>query len=254
MGRSYQRSHQRAYCDRIEAAPAYFVPAFSVRRSVRVDDTDYSDYLKQARKVLGKHFHMVAPPDSSVTIIEKSGFIKALRAAWQHPSPEEMRDLAYEVRDRLRCALTDVPETLALPLGRLGVYGYGNQRDHSVLGVAPAGWKGCRARIATRDQAGNVLPLGQVRTEIQLGQQTIDEAFADTIFDAESLIQNPHLSIGVNNGGIRKHELRRISERLEGVQPPSVSLGDPVIYLTTARGQEEPPILVREPTDLAQTG
>jgi hypothetical protein len=235
----------------------YFVPSFSVRRSVALDEEHRDgvvEMLRDVKEILGKGYDVLPPSDLGMTTVNKTKFIERMREADARPNAHDIRSLALATRDGLARLLGGAPEELGIPTGKVDRFGSRN----NAIGVVPRGWKGYRARYALEDDMGERLPLGAITTENQYCIGVIATAMADNNkFIVDGLARTPHITLANRKrGGIPDHEKRVITAEIEEALPEVITLTDPIIYLRAERRctAEEEVIYVRdhsaEPPDL----
>lgn len=213
-----------------ETTAKYFVPSFSIRRHVsRNSEVQLRRMQRDVQRRLGGAFTVMAPEFLTVKVLEQKKWIERMRELDIRPSPDDMKDLAYEVRDGLTEILDFSPSPLSLPIGRLGVYGYREQ----ALGLGIQGWKGYRARYASHDENGAMTAYGAIVAENQFCLESIEAAVGDDAFSVEGLAPTPHITIARRSDSIRARELRNIESRLEDIIPASIEVSDPIIELRT---------------------
>jgi hypothetical protein len=235
----------------------HFVPAFSIMREVLVDDgvaeelqREISEKLRQEASKKNSKLkpslvgHLTAHHHTrlSMTVVERSMFIRLMRDADMHPTADGMEQLAYSVRDGLEKLLKDTDRPLRLPLGQLAKFGEGD--DKRKIGVVPNGWRGFGARYADRDEAGKLTPLGLIVAENELCVGAITNAMADhPRFMSGGLTRTPHVTLLTKADKIREHEMRLLAPIISDSLPDEFNFSDPRIFLKTGRRAEDAQVL-----------
>lgn len=237
----------------------YFVPSFSIRRHLHNDEELlWNTNQRFVQRRLGRGFKALAPADITIKTIEQKRFIKAMRDAGVRPEPDEVRDLAYALRDDLTNMLANAHSPLNLPLGSFGRFGQGN----NVVAYQIEGWHGDRAHYGENDSEGFMDDLAVVHAERKLAVGAIALAFSNMDFRAEDFISSPHVTIARGKGEIPDDRMRSIRGELADVAIGAVDFGDPVIEMKLYRDMPSESIYVKhaweslgyQSKDLASSG
>ncbi len=220
----------------------YFVPSFSIRRHLHRTESSLWEANRQLlRRHLGRGFETVPSQQISLKIIEQHRFIKNVREAGIRPSPEEIKDIAYSIRDLLTNELSNAHSPLPVPLGSLNRFGY---KENSV-GYEIAGWRGDRAPYGQNDEEGLKGTHSTLLAERQQAVGAIALAFEGKDFKIDGIAPSPHLTIARSKESIPDYQLRDIRGSLGDIALDEVYLGDPVIDLRLYRGMPTETIYVR---------
>lgn len=227
-------------------AEHYFVPSFSIRRHIhQSEEARWSGVQKQLSAMLGRHYEVMPPSSMAIKSIEQKALIEKIRQSGTHPTPDEMRDVVFNIRDDLTEALSASPDRLEVGLGRLAVFG----RNHNKLALTISGWKGWHSRYALLDQSGEMSAVGALLIENRIALGGIVSALPDTSIAVNEIASNPHLTLACTNDSIRDHELRKIERQVEDLDLSSVVVGDPVISFKASPSEETKPFAIRHAWD-----
>ena len=243
MHRRHSGNWARGHLTDEEPTPKYFVPTFSIRRNVSLDDRVTTNMQKRLRKALGPHYDILPPARMGLTIVEQRKFIERLREARIMPAAKEMTELALSTRDGLEEILKNKPSTLVVPVrDTVSVFG---AKDNK-LTIEPLGWKGYNARYASENEFGEPLPLASIVVENKFAIGSISAAMAhNRTFVVDGLARPPHITLAKKRGTITDRELRRVNNSVQDILPNELTLEDPVIYLRAERQGPVEPIYVR---------
>jgi hypothetical protein len=206
----------------------YFVPSFSIRQHLHRDEEKrWEDHRRMLSRSLGRGFATTPVPDITLKTVEQHRFIKNMRQADIHPDPEEIRDLAYSIRDGLTDLLVNVRSPLPVPLGKFGRFGYRN----NALAYEIEGWEGDRKHYGANDAEGYKDAHAVLLEMRQLSVGAIALAYQNSDLSVEGIAPNPHLTVARSNAEIQDHDLRSLRGKLAGLALEDVELGDPVIQM-----------------------
>jgi hypothetical protein len=197
---------------------------------------------KILRGRLGRGFETTPTQDVSLKIVEQHRLIKNIRAAGIRPEPEQMRDLAYSIRDDLTEVLSNARSPLEVPLGNFGKFGY---KDDAIA-YELDGWRGERAQYANNDDEGYMDPFAVLLAERRLAVGAIALAFEGSELSTDGLAPSPHLTVARHKETIPDYRLREIRGELADIALDEVRLGDPVISLKLYRDEPAVSIPVRQ--------
>lgn len=217
----------------------YFVPSFSIRRHLHQSEEPlWEAEQKMLKGRLGRGFDMTPPQDVSLKIVEQHRLIKNIRAAGIRPEPEQVRDLAYSIRDNLTDLLSNARSPLQVPLGNFGRFGY----KKNAVAYELDGWRGERAQYAHNDEEGFMDPFAVLLAERRLAVGAIALAFEGTELSTDGLAPSPHMTVARHKDEIPDYRLREIRGELSDIALDEVELGDPVIGLKLYR--DEPAVFI----------
>ena len=224
----------------------YFVPSFSIRRHLHRSEEVVWDKNQQAVKSrLGRGFTTLSPEEITLKTLEQKRFIKAMREAGIHPEPEEIKDLAYSIRDTLAKRLSNAYSPLKVPLGDLGKFGAGD----NALAYTVDGWRGDRANYGENDEDGYMDTRAVLLAERRLAVGALALAYGDEGLRTDNIVSSPHLTIARGKDAIHEYQLRNIRGKLAGLAMDEVYLGDPVIEVKLYRDMPAEPLYVNQTWD-----
>jgi len=224
----------------------YFVPSFSIRRHLhRSEEVAWDENQRRVKRRLGRSFSTLSPEEITLKTIEQKRFIKNMREAGIHPAPEEIRDLAYSVRDALINRLTNAYSPLQVPLGQLGRFGAGD----NALAYTIEGWHGDRANYGENDMDGYMDTRAVLLAERQLAVGALALAYGDEGLRTDNIVSSPHITIARAKEAIPDHRMRNLRGGLADLAMEDVYLGDPVIEVKLYREVPAEPIYVRHTWD-----
>ena len=149
-----------------------------------------------------------------------------MREAGIHPDPDEIRDLAYDVRDGLTNLLANARSPLSVPLGDFGRFGY---KDNAVA-YEIGGWRGERANYGQNDDERYMDTHAVLLAERQLAVNEIEFAYGAAGLNTDNLASSPHVTMARSSETIFDHRMRGIRHML----------GDLVAMSTNAVGSSSP--------------
>jgi len=211
-----------------ETAGNYFVPSFSILRHIHRNEEDYWLNVGYGiSRVLGKKYQIHLPDDIVIKSIEQKALIHKIKESGERPTPEEMENVVYNIRDDLVSQLDKAPSPLEIGLGKLAVFG----QNYNKLGFTIGGWRGWRAHYAEYDDCGEITSIGALLRENRAAMGNISTAFPEMQFSTSELSANPHITIASKKRGeIEDYELRNVQSRIDSLEIDDTALfGDPVI-------------------------
>lgn len=224
----------------------YFVPSFSIRRHLhRSEELLWDTNQKMIGRRLGRGFKSTPSTGIALKTIEQKRFIKNMREAGIHPDPDEIRDIAYSVRDMLTDLLTNAESPLPVPLGDLGRFG----QKKNALAYQLYGWRGDRAQYGPNDHEGNMDPLAVILAERQLAVGALALAYGEDGLKTDGLAPSPHITIARGNGEIPAHRMREFRDKLADLAIDDVCFGDPVIDVKLHPNEPSEPIYIKHAWD-----
>lgn len=212
----------------------YFVPSFSIRRHLhRSEEQNWEAHRHALARRLGRSFTTTAVDKITLKSLEQHRFIKNMRQAGIHPNPNEIRDLAYSVRDDLTNLLTNVRSPLPVPLADFGRFGY----RKNALAYEIEGWRGDRANYGSNDLEGYRDAHAVLLEERRLAVGAVALAYQENGLQIDGLAPSPHLTIARSNEEIPEYRMRGLNGKLADLAMGQVLLGDPVIQMKLYRDQ-----------------
>lgn len=209
----------------------YFVPSFSIRRHLhRSEEAVWDTERRLLQRRLGRDFTTTPSKDVTLKVVEQHRFIKNARAAGLHPEPEQIRDLAYSIRDNLTNLLFNARSPLEVPLGNLGRFGY----KENALAYEIAGWRGDRAQSAPNDEEMYMDPMAVLLAERRLAVGAIALAFEGKGLEVDGIAPSPHLTVARYKESIANYRMREIRSKLGDLTLDNVKLGDPIVEMKLA--------------------
>jgi hypothetical protein len=154
-----------------------------------------------------------------------------MRAAEIRPDPNDVRDLAYGVRDMLTNLLTNARSPLCVPLGNLNKFGY----LKNALAYEIDGWRGDRAHYGPNDEEGYMDSHAALLAERQVAVGAIALAYGDAGLNTDNLAPSPHITIARAKEAIPDYRMRGLRGGLADLLMEDVYLGDPVISVKLYR-------------------
>ena len=165
-----------------------------------------------------------------------------MREAGLHPEPEEVRDLAYSIRDGLTNLLSNAHSPLQVSLGNFGRFGYkGNSLAYEI-----GGWRGERAEYGINDEDRYMDTNAVLLAERQLAVGAIALAFENSDLKIEGITPSPHITIARAKEAIPDYRMREIRGELGDIALGEVYLGDPIIEAKLYRDMPSERIPVRQ--------
>lgn len=224
----------------------YFVPSFSIRRHLhRSEEQAWEANQKLVQKRLGRGFTATPAADLTLKTIEQHRLIKNMREAGIHPDPDEVRDIAYSVRDMLTNLLANARSPLNVPLGDFGRFGY----KQNALAYEIGGWRGDRANYGPNDEEGYMDSLGVLLAERQLAVGALALAYGEAGLQTDGLAPSPHVTIARGKEAIPNYRMRGLRGALADLAIGEVYFGDPVIEVKTHRDMPAEPLYVKHAWD-----
>jgi hypothetical protein len=221
----------------------YFVPSFSIRRHLhRSEELLWDTNRKLLRQHLGRSFSTTPPHEVSLKIVEQHRFIKNMREAGVHPEPEQVRDLAYSIRDDLTNLLSNARSPLPVSLGNFGRFGYKN----NAVAYEIDGWRGERAEYGENDDEGYRDTNAVLLAERRLAVGAIALAFENSELKTDGIAPSPHITIARAKEVIPDYRMREIRGELGDIAIGEVYLGDPIIEARLYRDMPAERIPVRQ--------
>lgn len=225
-----------------ETGETYFVPSFSIRRHLdRREEPAWAASQKQLQRRLGRGFTVATPETISIKAIEQHRLIINMRRAGIHPDPEEIRDIAYSVRDQLTELLARAHSPLAVPLGSLARYGY----KRNALAYNIDGWRGDRAHYGEVGYDGNMDSLAVLQAERRLAVGALTLAYGEDGLDTDGIASTPHATVARSQDVIQEFKLHDLRTGLADVVLDRAYFGDPVIDVKLYQDQPSEPIYVK---------
>lgn len=226
---------------------SYFVPSFSIRRHLHKSEEllwDTNQRLVQRR--LGRGYRATLASQISLKTIEQKRLIHNMRQAEIHPDPEQVRDVAYHIRDLLTDLLSSARSPMSVPLGELGKFGNGNK----AIAYTIAGWRGDRAHYDDENDAeGYMDTRAVILEERRLSVGALALAFGEAGLDTDSLAPCPHIRIARSKDEIADYRMRGIRGELADLAIDDAYFGDPVIDLKMYRDEPAESIYVKHAWD-----
>lgn len=226
---------------------SYFVPSFSIRRHLhRSEELLWDTNQRLVQRRLGRGYRVTSAADITMKSIEQKRLINNMRQAEIHPDPEEIRDLAYYIRDLLTKELSNAHSPMSVPLGDLGKFG----RNNNALAYNIEGWRGDRAHYADNDTEGYMDTRAAILAERQLSVGAIALAYGEAGLDTDDLASScPHITIARAKEDIADYRLRGIRGELADLAIDEVYFGDPVIEVRQYRDMPAESIWVKQAWD-----
>ena len=226
----------------------YFVPSFSIRRHLhRSEESAWNEQRRSLQRYLGRSFSTTPTDDVALKVVEQHRFIKNFREAGIRPDPEEIRDLAYSLRDQLTELLSNAHSPLDVPLGGLGRFGYkGNKLAYNI-----DGWRGDRAHYGENDDEAYMDTHSVLLEERRFALDAIASAFEGAGLQTDRIAPSPHLTIAStsNSETIPDYRIRSLQKAFTGFAMEGVLLGDPIITMRLHRGAPAESLYVRHAWD-----
>ena len=220
----------------------YFVPSFSIRRHLDIhEESSWTATQQHLQRRLGRSFTVATPEDISIKAIEQHRFINNMHQAGIHPDPNEIRDIAYSIRDQLTNLLANAHSPLAIPFGNLARYGY----KSNALAYSIEGWRGDRAHYGENDYDGYMDSLSVLQAERRLAVGALTLAYGEYGLDTDGIAPSPHATIARSKDTIQDFELHGLRSKLAGIVLDGALFGDPVIDVKLYRDEPSEPIYVK---------
>lgn len=238
-----------------------FLPSFSVRRPVQLEDGVAAELHKGLRKTLKFRSekqrvqgYIVSPDKMCLVMVEQKALIHQMRLAGIRPDPnnpgalpKRVEELAVSVQLGLSTLLQNRQSTLTLPVGVPERFDGGRS-----VGCPPQAWRGYGANYHRRGNAArplsevqqqkpeNLTPNALLVVEKQLCIGAIAAAFSDEYpaFNVSPLIGGPRITLLRRSSPIHDGKFNELQSMLADVLPDELPLGDPVIHLQTHRNAE----------------
>ncbi len=224
----------------------YFVPSFSIRRHLhRSEELLWDAKQGLIRRRLGRDFTVTPAANIALKSIEQHRFIKNMREAGIHPDPNEVRDIAYSVRDTLTDLLANAHSPLSVSLGGLGRFGY----KKNALAYEIGGWRGDRANYGPNDQEGYMDSLAVLLAERQRAVDAIALAYGEAGLETDNIAPSPHITIARGKEAIPDYRMRGLRGALADLAVGEVYFGDPVIDIKMYRDMPVESIYVKHAWD-----
>jgi hypothetical protein len=224
----------------------YFVPSFSIRRHLhRSEELLWDTNQKLIQRRLGRGYVVTSASDIAIKSIEQHRMIKNMREAEIHPDPDEIRDIAYAIRDQLTNLLANAHSPLAIPLGSLAKFGY----QDNALAHTIEGWRGDRANYGQNDDEGYLDTRAVLLAERQLAVGALALAYGEEGLDTEGLAPCPHVTIARAKDSIPDYRLRGIQGELADLALEGAYFGDPIISIKQYRDEPAETIYVKHAWD-----
>lgn len=222
--------------------PTYFVPSLSIRHHLhRSEEARWSNHQKNVKRRLGRGYTVTEPQDITFKVLEQKRFIHAMREVEAMPEPDDIRDLAYSIRDGLTELLANARSPLRVPLSGFEIFGMKN----NAIAYEIDGWRGDRAHYGPNDEEGYMDTHAVLLASRQLTVGAIALAFEDTELRTQNLTQSPHFTIARYKETIPRHRLRDISGALATIAMDEVYVGDPVISMKLYRDEPSEQLVVK---------
>lgn len=228
--------------------PRPFVPSILLERPVIWEsDEDKNAYWNGMNKALGKvmgrgrqrrsaQYPVVRPEELKVVQLrEESLRSSSIDLMMHHDRQETIERLASLLQERLYKLLQDTPEKLKVAIGELACFTepISNKAGQQVIGAAPNGWRGFKAKYPVCDETGQTAPLHQLALEGAASSDALLET--NTWFNPTSIVANPYLPFITNPKPwlISQDECRSIGSKLGDDEhfPRTLMLGDPILTL-----------------------
>ncbi len=224
--------------------PKVFIPSLSVERPVLMDDKESGEYRRNVYKQLGKRisdkhrrFRVLRLNEMRMKVVDQHAFVNRLQESGTKPSADDMIGLAEILKGRLLRLLEDSPTHQSLVLGEVARFKEPDikrpNRIQQSIGVSPTGWHGDSAAYASRDENGQLTPLGTIIELRRLCMLTITEN--DDQLNTKGILPPPHVPLLGNVAQIREEDFRSIQTGMNEALPNEFVIGDPVIYVRTER-------------------
>jgi hypothetical protein len=197
---------------------------------------------KNIKRRLGRGFSIVPPAEVTLKTIDQKRFIKNMRDAGIHPDPDEIRDVAYSIRDGLTNLLTNARSPLNVVLGDFGRFG----QDNSVLAYEIEGWRGERANYGPNDDEGYMETNAVLLAERQLALGALAYAYGEAGLNTDDLAPSPHVSVARGKDTIQDYRMREIRGELGALAIDEAYFGDPIIEVKMYREMPPERIPVRQ--------
>lgn len=237
--RRHRSGHERGG---MKASRNFFVPSFSVRRSVLATEEmkDFHSWLESYFK--RKPYEVTELGRMGLLLMEQKGFINLFHQADIQPEAVDVLAVAENMREGLRENLKSKPRNMPMLAG--GIHRSGG--DNKIV-ISPRGWKGYRASYARRSEHGNLQFNSQLVQEANIVVGSVANGFRDGLnsfgaiseIDARPLAaRTPHVAIGRKSRGgkISNDEIVDLEGNILERMPDSLSLFDPVIHLKLQPG------------------
>jgi hypothetical protein len=224
----------------------YFVPSFSIRRHLHRDEGLLWETQQQlVGRRLGKGFTATPADRITLKVLEQQKLIRNMREAGIRPDPDEIRDIAYSIRDGLTNLLFNAHSPLNVPLGDFGKAGY---RGESVA-YEIMGWRGERANYGPNDNEGFMSTHAALLAERQLVVGALSYAYGEAGLNTDNLASSPHITVARANQEIPDYRVRSIRGELGDLAISAAAFGDPVIEVKMYPDMPAEPIYVKHAWD-----
>lgn len=226
----------------------YFVPSFSIRRHLhRDEELLWSTNQKLIQRRLGRTFTANAVDTISIKTVEQQKVVRNMRKAGIHPEPEQIRDIAYGIRDRLTDLLSNARSPLFVELGDISKIGY----RESSLAYMIEGWKGDRAHYGENDEEGFMDTRAVLLAERQLAVGALALAYGEAGLDTTDLAPCPHVTIARTRSkdSIPDYRMRALQGELGDLAIDGAYFGDPIISVRLHPGEPAETIPVKHAWD-----
>jgi hypothetical protein len=251
-----------------EIAAGPFMPSFSVRRHVELQDGSAEEVHRRLKRELkfGRtklEGYIVAPEQLCLVILEQRTMVKQMRAAKIHSKKAEEFGASESLTKRIESVAVSLQLGLSKLLQNTPIHmelGLDNPRtlqQGKTIGCQPDAWRGYTANYYRRGSQERPLTEAKAQkpeymsaNELLVAEKNLCVGAVASLFAAEekpfdtaAFYGEPHIAFVQRNAALKPKQFETISSKLQAIIPEAITLADPVVYLQLERNQE--PIQLR---------
>lgn len=248
MSRSYASErfpeHHRSLDLGAPTAGPEFVPTLAIKRPVLLPKPARREIEGRLKKGMNHADHAGSafindtsyfdPESWTVTLTEAQSLSYAAKASEITPTVSDIENLTDRLVHNFGRSLADTEPRLSLVLGQVEPFGKRYRREH-VIGVMAVGSDKV-ANAKNKHSRQRRIPQGTLRlfAERELAMDTITHSmFLDHESSFVTSEYRPHISVAMNRKGFSDKQVRTMAKVVKSALPQVITLGDPVIYVST---------------------